>query len=522
MKHRLFDLRRLIGSWCCLCGLLIFWLCGLMPSAEACTTAVISGRITRDGRPILWKNRDYASAPRNEVALLTGGRFRVLAVVNAGSRSSVWMGMNEAGLCIENSLSTDLAEEGTPKGPGNGLLMKQVLQSCATVAEVREWLERTNETGRATTANFGVIDAEGGAAIFEAGPTRFVMFDANDPVVAPHGYLVRSNFATTARELGASPEEDEVGEVASGERYARACRLLEATDSDAVSLEYVVHRMTRDLADEQGESLPGSINASDSALPNLIATANTISRNTTVSAAVFHGVRPGEDPKLTTMWAILGDPKFSVAVPCWVSIETVADPLEGDHGGEIGEIARTLRDASLTADGQVRGEGLPGIWQDVWPVEQRLLTETLEARERWLADGVSERELADWHDRAAQTAFAAMQRELVEAKDAVLHAEFAAQDESVNSGVVRVAIYDHSDGSANGPRNLLRILNEDAGFSASRVTPQQIRDGVLGEFDVLIMPGGSGSAQSKNLEPEGRAEVTRFVNDGGGYVGICA
>lgn len=88
--------------------------------------------------------------------------------------------------------------------------------------------------------------------------------------------------------------------------------------------------------------------------------------------------------------------------------------------------------------------------------------------------------------------------------------------------VVRVAIYDHSDGSAGGPKNLQRILTEEVGFRCVRVSPQEIRDGALKEVDVLIVPGGSGSLQAKNLEESGRQIVKDFVKNGGGYVGICA
>ncbi|WP_417732841.1 BPL-N domain-containing protein [Rosistilla oblonga] len=88
--------------------------------------------------------------------------------------------------------------------------------------------------------------------------------------------------------------------------------------------------------------------------------------------------------------------------------------------------------------------------------------------------------------------------------------------------LIRVAIYDHSDGSANGPKNLKRILVRDAGFDAVRVTPEEIQKGILEKFDVLIMPGGSGSKQAEKLGEEGRAVVKSFVRSGGGYVGICA
>ncbi len=93
--------------------------------------------------------------------------------------------------------------------------------------------------------------------------------------------------------------------------------------------------------------------------------------------------------------------------------------------------------------------------------------------------------------------------------------EFAAQ-------AIRVAIYDHSDGSAKSPKALRKILTEVAGFTCQKVTPQDIRDGKLADCDVLIIPGGSGSLQSKNLEQSGRDQIRSFVQNGGGYVGICA
>ncbi len=87
---------------------------------------------------------------------------------------------------------------------------------------------------------------------------------------------------------------------------------------------------------------------------------------------------------------------------------------------------------------------------------------------------------------------------------------------------VWVAIYDHSDGSANGPKNLERFLTREAGFRCERIHPEEIQSGRLQSFDVLIVPGGSGSKQAKNLGEQGRENIRNFVAEGKGYVGICA
>lgn len=87
---------------------------------------------------------------------------------------------------------------------------------------------------------------------------------------------------------------------------------------------------------------------------------------------------------------------------------------------------------------------------------------------------------------------------------------------------LRIAIYDHSDGSAKGPKALRKILTEESGFECVKVTPEDIQKEGLKDCRVLIIPGGSGSLQAKKLGDNGRKNIQQFVTDGGGYVGICA
>lgn len=87
---------------------------------------------------------------------------------------------------------------------------------------------------------------------------------------------------------------------------------------------------------------------------------------------------------------------------------------------------------------------------------------------------------------------------------------------------IRVALY---DGAGNGGAGLAKVaarLGAGTGFAPVRVCPEDIRAGALRRFDAVIFTGGSGSAQGKALGKDGRAEVRRAVERGGGYVGICA
>jgi putative intracellular protease/amidase len=49
-----------------------------------------------------------------------------------------------------------------------------------------------------------------------------------------------------------------------------------------------------------------------------------------------------------------------------------------------------------------------------------------------------------------------------------------------------------------------------------------IRDGALRNFDVLVVPGGSASKESMSMGVEARDQIRRFVHDGGIYMGVCA
>jgi len=386
-------------------------------SAQACTTAVISGRATVDGRPILWKNRDTRVTRHNEVIRLTDGELDAIAVVNAGKTDAVWMGVNEAGFCIENSLTRDLATSGKKSGPGNGGLMKLALETCKTVEDFQNLLEETDKTGRRTIANFGVIDAKGGAAIFETGPKTHVMFDANDPEVAPGGIVVRANFSIAIRDLPAEPDKAQLTDVFSQGRYRRACSLLQRSEESKIRVDYVLSACTRDLMDSNLEAIPGSVNADAGVLPEWIATSDTISRSITVSATVFHGVRAGEDPRLTTMWTMLGEPIFTIAVPCWVASKEISPELTGDRGAPLGELSNSLRGWNyLPEEEVVRSEALEEIWDDLLPIEDEIVADTLQLRET-LADAADlEAEMSQYHHESVTKAYRAMRKAFLSAK----------------------------------------------------------------------------------------------------------
>jgi glutamine amidotransferase-like uncharacterized protein len=88
------------------------------------------------------------------------------------------------------------------------------------------------------------------------------------------------------------------------------------------------------------------------------------------------------------------------------------------------------------------------------------------------------------------------------------------------AGKIRIGIFiDRGD----RPHSRLRTnLDSERDMQTALVYEHDIRRGSLKNFDVVIMPGGSGRLQAESLESAGQSEVRRFVNDGGIYMGICA
>lgn len=87
---------------------------------------------------------------------------------------------------------------------------------------------------------------------------------------------------------------------------------------------------------------------------------------------------------------------------------------------------------------------------------------------------------------------------------------------------IRVAIYADAGASKKDSPQVQRCLPAEMDFEINSVTAEEIRAGMLKEFDVLIHPGGSASKQAETLGEEGRERVRQFVDEGGGFIGICA
>ena len=67
---------------------------------EGCTVGAAMGNATTDGRPFSWKNRD-GSGRHFIWQVISGGTYNYIAM---GTDAGLKMGVNEAGLSLQNSL----------------------------------------------------------------------------------------------------------------------------------------------------------------------------------------------------------------------------------------------------------------------------------------------------------------------------------------------------------------------------------------------------------------------------------
>jgi len=387
--------------FCCLLSL-IFPLTDIgQERVEGCTIGVASGKATADGRPLLWKNLD-SSYEDKEVVYFKDGRFKCIAVVPAGDSQYIGDGVNEFGFCIVHSAAFDLPEK-SEKGMDSAAIMKLALRRCVTVDDFEDILKQTNVSGRTTRYNIGVIDAFGGAAIFETGNFSYTRFDATDPKVAPQGFIIRANFTFTG------------GGDFGRAKYDRANQLWQqAIEKDQLDYRYVLRKVCRDLSGaEKVSCTPPEMEATEDNTLQVLNHQNAISGPGTRWVALFHGVRPDESPSLTTFWAILGGPILSVAIPSWVIAESTAPELDGEECSSLCTAARDLYLANYLTGNKERPflnpDMLPDIWAVTYPAEDRIFDRTESIMTRWRQDYPTAQQVASFHQRMASEAMGALQ-----------------------------------------------------------------------------------------------------------------
>ena len=278
---------------------------------QACTSAIVTGKATADGRPLMWKHRDTGEE-QNRMVYVSGGKYAYIGLVNSNDTDSneIWAGTNSAGFCIMNTASYNMKDkdDATNESDFEGIVMRRALECCATLDDFERFLDTISRPIK-VEANFAAIDAHGGAAYYETNNHRYFKADANDPMQAPHGYLIRSNFSYSGHiDEGMGYVRHETAIHLFSQQRAHT-KLTPEWIFSSVDRSYYHSLLGTDLKDYDFNT-PG---ATGFAIDQ-----DYIPRFTTSASIVFQGVKEGELPERTTMWTALGFPSCSVAMPLWV------------------------------------------------------------------------------------------------------------------------------------------------------------------------------------------------------------
>ena len=350
---------------------------------RACTSVIVSGRVTKDGRPMIFKHRDSKSV-HNMMIVVQGQRYRYLGLVNAEDTTpnDVWGGHNEAGFGIINTAAYNMNGDGGDTD-GDGIFIRKALELCATLEDFERLLD-TVKKPREINSNFAVLDAQGGCAYYETGNYHFVKFDVNDPEVAPNGYLMRTNFGTT----GNHKLDQGV------ERYQAITDFMaEASKAGNLEHDYLITHISRYLKHGMTKLDMYDLMPETERDERYVSFHDYTTRYSSASVILVQGVRPDESPLNTVSWTIMGWPLTTIAMPLVLLPSGKLPTLVTDDGtghSRLNEMGLELKSRVFTLtrgnNTEYYGNLAPllnkegtGILQRILPVEKEVMIRGEEA-----------------------------------------------------------------------------------------------------------------------------------------------
>jgi hypothetical protein len=398
-KMKLFKRQKAMSTAVAILALFMF---GFMLETDtiACDIAVVSAKASSTGRPLIWKSRDNSLSWEQEVAsyarsgntdnVAAGGSVRVIDRTRGTAAQSG--GVNEAGFAITNTTVYQESPIHEYLASANLNLMSNALKRCTTVAEfdayIAGWhLEGSNQT-RILSGNFVVIDAKGGAALYElttgesqtdvyayGGRIKVHKIDANtgfvanedgaligndgvignitdylthtdtqimglDRVVTPMGYKFSADKKSILNSAGKVIDNGNnfcgiVNRTNSSfwvalnddtPREDRAMDLmLELKAQGRLNYRTVQQIVAKDIEiDQYSLETYPHLSNLDPGTDTQRSTFHTISRYCTNLAFVVDGVAPGGNAKLATIWVNLGEPSVGAATPFFPAANSVS------------------------------------------------------------------------------------------------------------------------------------------------------------------------------------------------------
>jgi len=364
------------------------------PDFYECTIGVAHGSVTEDGRPLIWKTRDYVS---NHMGLKYKAvyNYKYIYIFDDTWVNFTTSGLNEHGLALVKSDVYDLTP--APTGPNASQIEWYAFANCKTIDEFQAYLDSTNITGRKTVGNYAMIDSTGAAVIFEVGGYEYWRFDAN---TLNDGLVVRTNFTING------------GGNTGLERYNRSIDLIsDFSSGDTLNHKNLIRYHLRDFSDASSQPYP--IPYLNQANPNFpygyFDTYFSICNYNSTSTAVIQGILPGEKPELSTMWAMLGHPAASITSPYWpVGTEpSIAQISLCDVALMIKEKLFDLPTSPRWINSHLLRDSLAGgLWTCTFPTEDYILDYAETFLNNWRSlDSVPVAQMLDIENELAQMVY---------------------------------------------------------------------------------------------------------------------
>jgi len=355
---------------------------------DACTSIIISGKHTPDGRPIMWKNRDTDTF-QNAIMYFSDGKYTSIGLVDSNDKEgkAIWIGYNSAGFAIMNTVSYNLIMKDTiDVRDREGMLMREALRECASVTEFENFLKNQPKPMGVET-NFGVIDALGGAAYFETDNFSFKKLDVNDPGLAPMGYIIHTNFSFTG-----DPNAGK-GQI----RYKTAEDLFyQAAQQNKLTVRFILQDVSHSLYHSLTKTDLKKNYSDNPAEQKFVNFTDFIPRYFSSSAVAIQGVKQGENVEYTTMWTILGFPLTSVVTPLWLCMgKDQPSVVTLDRNGvaplcdkaiqlkqQLFPIKKSYGENYININALYNGAGT-GIMQKLKPLEDMIFDEATKKLDSW-------------------------------------------------------------------------------------------------------------------------------------------
>lgn len=378
----------------------------------ACTSIIISGDQTSDGRPIMWKHRDTEYF-NDKIMYFNDGKYSAVGLVDSEDAQfgEIWIGFNSAGFAIMNTMSYNIDGNAAQ----NAYFMREALKECGSLKEFEAYLDKKDRP-KNVRSNFGVIDAKGNAAFFEVGEGKRTRFDVDDKKIAPYGYLIRVNYSIDGGSI------DGTGQEGAGfiRREIAEKKLFRAMTENNLSVEFIIEEMMTSLENPVSEE-----NARKNMKPadeeNFFYFQDCINRYTSSSSVAIQGVKEDESPLLTTMWSKVGFPLSSAVVPVWITPEghlpeVITAP--SDENAEICDYALELKKKMVPARKGSRQNYInatkvyntdgTGIVQLLQPLNREVFEKTIRKKEEWGKEAPPQeevKELYKWFDKKVRKTY---------------------------------------------------------------------------------------------------------------------